>query len=120
MVPLGIPPGSELERYSTKGAFNSEHGTYPTRAGYIPAPINEQEDVPTYNHRASTLHKDPFINQNPNPAYEEYSSNYGSSRAQSVASRQPDVGHNRMGSVGNESEFDRKPIGSPPPGSRTR
>jgi len=123
MVPLGIPSGdnaSELERYSTKSGYNTELRQYPSRGGYIPTAVNEQGDIPSYNHRASTVYRDPFVNQNPTPVYEEYSSNYGSSRAQSVASRQPSIGHGRMGSIGHESEFHYRPIGSPPPGARTR
>jgi hypothetical protein len=104
LQPLGIPLGenaSELDRY-------------PTNNGYVPAATSEQGYPPEFTHRASTIYRDPFINRNPTPAYEEYSSGYGSSRAYSVASRQLSVAHGRTESVGHESEFNYRPLGSPP------
>jgi hypothetical protein len=92
----------------------SELGSYPTKDGYVPAPTNEQGYPPEFTHRASTMYRDPFINRNPTPVYEEYSSRYGSTRAHSVASRQPSVGLGRMASVGHDSEFHYRPLGSPP------
>ena len=103
LQPLGIPGGENA----------SELGHYPTKDGYVPAPTNEQGYPPEFT-RASTVYRDPFINRNPTPVYEEYSSRYGSTRAQSVASRQPSVGHGRTGSVGHDSQFHYRSLGSPP------
>jgi hypothetical protein len=65
-------------------------------------------------HRASTVLKDPFM-ANPTPVYEEYSSSYRGSRLASVSTRQASVGHRRADSIGHESGFQYRPIGSPPP-----
>lgn len=111
LQPLGIPVGenaSELQRFST-------------RKGYFPTATNEQGD---FVHRASTLYRDPYIpSQSPAPIYEEYSSSYGgSSRSYSIATRKPSMGHGRVGSLGHDSEFHYRPIGSPlgsPPAMET-
>ena len=102
--PLGIPAGENV----------SELDPYPTKDGYALTATDEQGYAPEFMHRSSTAYRDPFINQNPTPAYEEYSSRYGSSRPHSVASRRPSVGLGRMKSIGEESEFHYRPLGSPP------
>jgi hypothetical protein len=104
LQPFGIPPGENA----------SELGLYPTKDGYIPTATSEQGFPPEFTHSASTLNRDPFINRNPTPVYEEYSSRYGSSRPHSVASRQTSVRLSRMRSIGEESEFVYRPLGSPP------
>lgn len=92
----------------------SELDPYPTKDGYALTATDEQGSPPEFIHRSSTAYRDPFINRNPTPAYEEYSSRYGSSQPHSVASRQPSVGLGRMKSIGEESEFHYRPLGSPP------
>ena len=94
----------------------SELGRYPhpNNDGYIPAATNEQGHPPQFTHRASTIHRDPFADPNPTPVYEEYSSSYRSSQPQSVASRQPNVGPSRLGSIRQDNNFQYRPLGSPP------
>ena len=104
LQPLGIPLGENV----------SELDHYPTKDGYVATATNEQGYPPEFTRRASTGYGDPFINRNPTPVYEEYSSRYGSSRPHSVASRRPSVGPGRMGSFGPESGFQYRPLGSPP------
>jgi hypothetical protein len=81
----------------------TELRTYRTRSGYMPAATTEQG----YEHRASTIQKAPYL-QGPTPIYEEYSSSYG--RAPSVAAR-----NSRLQSIGHESAFQYRPMGSPAP-----
>jgi hypothetical protein len=104
LQPLSVPTGG----------YAAELQPYPTRGGYMPAATSEG-----YDHRASTIYKSPYINKD-TPIYEEYSSSYRSSRAPSVATRNSSVGHGRVGSIGPESAFQYRPVGSPPlpPGGR--
>ena len=112
LQPLGIPSGGDV----------SELGSYPTKGGYVATATSDQPYPPEYMHRASTVYRDPFLN-NPGPVYEEYSSSYGSSHTPTIASRKVSVGHGRVGSIGHESQFHYSPVGSPPPvigGGRVR
>jgi hypothetical protein len=103
LAALGIPSGDNSEMYS-----------YPTtKKGYVRTATTE---VPfnRETHRASTVFKDPFM-ANPTPVYEEYSSTYRGSRPASVSTRHTSLGHGRVDSIGHESGFQYRPIGSPPP-----
>src|SRR5579859_289651 len=95
--PLGIPTGETSE---TK----SYPATRTTKGGYVPAPTSEAAG---YNW-ASTIQKPAY-------AYEEYSSAYMSSRPQAVGTRIPSLGHGRAGSLGHDSDFVYRPMGSPEP-----
>ena len=104
MEPLGIPIGG------------NELNAYPTKGGYIPTATTEQGFAENYNtHRASRVLRDPFLNTNPPPIYQEYSSSYRSSRAPSTSSRSQSFLAERMGSMGQDSSFQYRPVGSPPP-----
>lgn len=107
LQPLSVPTGG----------YAAELRPYPTRGGYMPAATTEATEG--YDHRASTIYKSPYVNKDA-PIYEEYSSSYRSSRAPSVATRNSSVGHGRVGSIGAESAFQYRPVGSPPlqPGGR--
>jgi len=99
---------------------DNELEPYPTKGGYIATATN---DHPEFTHRANTVYRDPFLDQNSTPAYQEYSSNYGSTgESYLVSSRKTSVGHSREGSMGHESAFHYSPVGSPPPilGGRAR
>ena len=104
LVPLGIPSGDNSEMYSYPSATNK--GYVPTATTEIPANWG--------THRASTVFRDPFM-ANPTPIYEEYSSSYRGSRLASVSTRHASSGHGRADSIGHESGFQYRPIGSPPP-----
>lgn len=105
LQPLGIPLGENV----------SELNQYPTKGGYTATATNEQGYEPEFTHRASTLYRDPFLNQNSTPVYQEYSSSYVSNRTPSVGSRKVSWGHSRVGSIGHDSGFHYSPVGSPPP-----
>jgi hypothetical protein len=105
LEPLSIP----------SGGYVAELDHYPSKGGYVAAATSDQGSFPEYTHRQNTLYRDPFVNSSPAPIYEEYSSAYASTRAPSLASRKVSVGHGRLGSIGHESEFHYRPIGSPPP-----
>lgn len=112
-----------------------EMGSFPTKKGYIATATSEQAYLSnTQAHRATSVVRDPFF-ANPNPVYQEYSSSYGShSRPASVATRNPNVGHGRAGSMGHDSSFQYRPVethvppedvrysmpvqGTPPPSGR--
>ena len=87
-----------------------EMGAFPTKQGYIPTATSEQAFMDGQSHRANTVVRDPFM-ANPTPAYQEYSSSYGShTRPASVATRNTSVGHGRAGSIGHDSSFQYHPV----------
>lgn len=104
MEPLGIPSGA------------NELDPYPMKGGYVPTATTEQGFMEDYNtHRASRVLRDPFLDPHPAPMYEEYSSSYRTSRAPSTTSRHQSFIEQRTGSMSHDSEFQYRPVGSPPP-----
>ena len=98
LQPLGVPSRENV----------SELDVYPTKEGYVRAPTTES-GYPQYTRLART-YRDPFDQST--PVYEEYSSNYGSSRP---TSRKPSVANSRGGSVGRDNTFQYHRVESPPP-----